>query len=466
MDICRPVAMSRYERYVYLLLELLALAFSFGLAVQLVYGNLEPLDKPLVRLLLGCMSLIWVIISLLGAFRPMERRLQGAALVKDLLASLVTLVFGTLAVSYMVDIQGLPPKLYVWNFLIFSALVGLVRLGIWKSIRAYRTAGFNFKRIVIVGTNPVAERFMREIEEHPEYGYKKLAHFELDDDSVIPGALPLAEFDEYVTLHNVDEVYIATDRLGVKVLPLVRFCTMKDIRVLVINNMLDQLHRTGFKVDLDESGLTTLVAIDPVKYKNVIGRLMKRGFDLVFSSLVIMLVMSWLYPIVALLVKLSSPGPVLFIQQRTGLVNKPFGCMKFRSMRQNAESDSKQAVKGDPRITRIGAFLRKSNLDEMPQFFNVFLGQMSVVGPRPHMLSHTEQYMQLIGPYAQRLWLKPGITGLAQAKGLRGETHELSLMQRRVEADRLYIRHWSFTLDMYIILLTIWNMVTMKKQGE
>ncbi|MBS1547960.1 MAG: sugar transferase [Bacteroidetes bacterium] len=211
--------------------------------------------------------------------------------------------------------------------------------------------------------------------------------------------------------------------------------------------------------------MTTLVAVDPVKYKNLAGRWIKRSFDMLFSLLVILLVMPWLFPIVALLVKLSSPGPVLFIQERTGLVNRPFGCMKFRTMRVNVDSDRKQAVKGDPRITRIGQFLRKSNLDELPQFFNVLMGHMSVVGPRPHMVAHTEEYSKLIGPYKERLWLKPGITGLAQAKGLRGETKELVLMERRVATDRSYIRNWSFSLDLYIILLTVWNMVFLKRQG-
>jgi putative colanic acid biosynthesis UDP-glucose lipid carrier transferase len=457
--------MAKYERYIYLLLELLALAGAFSLAVLITYGDLDFLERPLLRLLLGCMALIWVIISLIGAFRPMDRRLSGGALIQDLVTSVVTALFGTFAVSFMVGIEGLPPELLGWHFLFFTALVGLVRYLVWKGIRAYRTAGYNFKRIVMVGSNSVSERFIREMQEHPEYGFKVLARFNLGHDDPLPEARPIGEFDLFVTTNRVDQVYIAKDRMSKKAMAIIRFCSLKDIRVLFINNMFDQLHRSGFRAYLDEGGMTTLVAIDPIKYRNFIGRSLKRGFDLLFSSVIIVFVLSWLYPILALLVKLSSPGPVLFIQQRTGIVNKPFGCMKFRTMRVNADSDRRQAVKGDSRITRVGAFLRKSNLDEMPQFFNVFLGHMSIVGPRPHMLTHTEEYTKLIGPYMERLWLKPGITGLAQAKGLRGETHELVLMEKRVEADRFYIEHWSFTLDLYIILLTAWNMVSMKRQG-
>jgi undecaprenyl-phosphate galactose phosphotransferase/putative colanic acid biosynthesis UDP-glucose lipid carrier transferase len=457
--------MARYERYIYLLLELLVMACAFATSVYITYGHLQFMENALLRLLLGCMGLIWVIICLIGAFRPMDRRLSGAGLIKDLLISVITAMFSTFAVGFMVDIHGLPPSLLIWHFLIFTVLVGLVRLLVWKAIRAYRTAGFNFKRIVIVGSNAVSRRFIAEMSDHPEYGYKVMGYFTLNGEDPLPGARPIQEFDHFVTSGNVDQVYIAKEHITEKVLSLIRFCSLKNIRVLFITPMFDQLHHSGFRAYLDEGGLTTLVAIDPVKYRNLAGRWAKRAFDLVFSTLVIVLIMPWLYPIIAVLVKLSSPGPVLFIQQRTGIVNKPFGCMKFRTMRPNADSDRKQAVKGDPRITKVGAFLRKSNLDEMPQFFNVFLGQMSVVGPRPHMLSHTEEYTRLIGPYMERLWLKPGITGLAQAKGLRGETHELVLMEKRVEADRFYIKHWSLSLDIYIILLTLWNVVTMKRQG-
>lgn len=457
--------MARYERYIYLALELVVLIGSFALAVYVRRGTLDPLHSPLLRLMLGCAALIWVVISLIGAFRPMDRRITGVDFLKDLISALVTGMVGTFAVGFMVGKTGIPVGLIATYFVIFSVAVGLVRFAIWKGIRAYRRAGYNFKRIVIVGSNIASDRFIHEVEEHPEYGYKVMARFAVDGQSRGPGQMPVEEFETFVSDKQVDQAYVAMDEANWRVLGIIRYCSMKNIRVLFINQMVDQLYQAGFRAYLDESGMTTLVAVDPVKYKNIAGRWIKRSFDMLFSLLVILLVMPWLFPIVALLVKLSSPGPVLFIQERTGLVNRPFGCMKFRTMRVNVDSDRKQAVKGDPRITRIGQFLRKSNLDELPQFFNVLMGHMSVVGPRPHMVAHTEEYSKLIGPYKERLWLKPGITGLAQAKGLRGETKELVLMERRVATDRSYIRNWSFSLDLYIILLTVWNMVFLKRQG-
>jgi putative colanic acid biosynthesis UDP-glucose lipid carrier transferase len=185
-------------------------------------------------------------------------------------------------------------------------------------------------------------------------------------------------------------------------------------------------------------------------------RFKKRLFDLVFSTLVIVFLLSWLYPIIALLIKYQSPGPVLFKQLRSGRDNKPFFCYKFRSMKVNKDSDTKQASKDDDRITRIGKILRKTSLDELPQFFNVFKGEMSVVGPRPHMLSHTEQYRAIIDQFMVRHFLKPGITGWAQVTGFRGETKEHYQMTRRVEQDIYYLENWSLMFDVRIIFLTVY----------
>ena len=186
-------------------------------------------------------------------------------------------------------------------------------------------------------------------------------------------------------------------------------------------------------------------------------RFKKRLFDIVFSTIVIVFVLSWLYPIIGLLIKLQGRGPVLFKQQRSGINDEPFWCYKFRSMRMNNDSDNKQATRNDNRVTTIGKFLRKSSLDEMPQFFNVFMGEMSVVGPRPHMLRHTEEYKAIISQYMVRQFLKPCITGWAQVNGYRGETKDDTAMQKRVEHDIWYLENWSSMLDVRIIFMTVIN---------
>ena len=181
----------------------------------------------------------------------------------------------------------------------------------------------------------------------------------------------------------------------------------------------------------------------------------KRAFDIVFASLVAAFLLSWLVPLITLFIKLESRGPAFFRQLRTGKDGRPFYCLKFRSMHLNNEADSRQASKYDSRITKVGAFLRKTSLDELPQFFNVLRGEMSVVGPRPHMLRHTEYYSQQIQNFMERHRVMPGITGLAQVSGLRGETKELEAMTNRVNADIQYIQRMSVLMDAQIIVRTV-----------
>ena len=184
--------------------------------------------------------------------------------------------------------------------------------------------------------------------------------------------------------------------------------------------------------------------------------MLKRAFDLLLTLPVIILSPLWVLPI-AIGIKLSSPGPVFFRQTRTGIRGRDFTCYKFRTMRANADADKLQATENDPRKTRFGDFLRRSSLDELPQFFNVLLGNMSLVGPRPHMVSQTEDYSRLISKYMVRHAVKPGISGWAQVNGYRGGTKHLWQMEKRVEYDVWYIHNWNIFLDIKIVFLTIFN---------
>lgn len=185
----------------------------------------------------------------------------------------------------------------------------------------------------------------------------------------------------------------------------------------------------------------------------------KRLFDVLFSLIVIILVLSWLLPIIGIMIKLTSPGPILFVQRRTGYKGVPFNCFKFRTMTNKPNDDFKQATRYDNRITPVGRFLRKTNLDEMPQFINVLQGEMSIVGPRPHAIQHSAQFWNSMPEYKKRYRIKPGITGLAQVRGCRGETDKPIKMQHRVKYDRFYYRKQSMLLDIWICWLTIKAMV-------
>jgi putative colanic acid biosynthesis UDP-glucose lipid carrier transferase len=197
----------------------------------------------------------------------------------------------------------------------------------------------------------------------------------------------------------------------------------------------------------------------------VSNRIRKRLYDILMSSFVTIFILSWMIPLIALLIKLESKGPVFFLQKRSGKDNKPFTLIKFRSMHMTNEAHLKQATKDDSRVTKIGKFLRKTNLDEFPQFLNVLMGQMSIVGPRPHMLKHTQDYSKLLDQYMVRQFLKPGITGWAQINGYRGETKTIKQMEKRVEYDLWYLENWNLWLDSKIVLMTALNMARGEKNA-
>jgi putative colanic acid biosynthesis UDP-glucose lipid carrier transferase len=340
-------------------------------------------------------------------------------------------------------------------YLLFSRLLFtliLVRLKIWVS-KQHTVAiwGFNKTSIELatkLETNSYFIDFAGIINENDVVNYKKKRDFS--------AALTTAIHD--ASAKNINELYIVAKpdfisdlnyyfELGDKYCMRLKF--VPDFSMIS-------------KVHFSTSNLHNFHVIKPRNepLQNAYNRLSKRVFDLVFSTLVIVFILSWLYPVLAILIKKQSRGPVLFKQLRTGKKNEAFWCYKFRSMTVNAQSDSVQAQREDIRVTPIGKFIRRTSLDEMPQFFNVLLGSMSVVGPRPHMLQHTTDYNDLITNFMVRHFVKPGITGLAQVTGLRGETKEVSDMKRRVNTDIDYVQHWSLINYINIFFLTI--IVTIK----
>lgn len=234
------------------------------------------------------------------------------------------------------------------------------------------------------------------------------------------------------------------------------------IRVKIVPDFRGFLNK---RVNIDFYDLLPVLSIRPEPLETAFNRVVKRSFDIVFSGMVLLFIFPWLFPVLALMIKLSSPGPVFFIQKRSGRKNEVFSCLKFRSMAVNSDADKLQATEADPRVTWVGRMLRKTNLDELPQFINVFLGNMSVVGPRPHMLKHTEDYSRMIDKFMVRHLVKPGITGLAQVNGYRGPTTDQRRMYKRVMYDVWYIEHWSFMLDLKIIFLTVFNMFRGEKNA-
>jgi Undecaprenyl-phosphate glucose phosphotransferase len=317
------------------------------------------------------------------------------------------------------------------------------------------------KDLIIVGDGPAAEEIFQYCQDRTVRGYRFCGVF---TDQELDGPLgeqtlgTVAEARAFALQNRVDIVYCAlpgTRRQ--EITELMEFCERNTIRFRVIPSA-ESFIPVVKTSDLEFHGSVPVSKLRCEPLEKATNRALKRTFDIVFSLAVIVLVFSWLFPLLAILVKLSSKGPVFFKQMRLGRDNQEFVCWKFRSMRMNDEADSKQATKDDPRVTAIGRFLRKSNLDEMPQFFNVLLGHMSVVGPRPHPLRLNDQYRDIIDKYMVRHFVRPGISGWAQVNGLRGETRTPELMEKRVELDVWYLENWSFWLDLKIVGMTVLGM--------
>lgn len=322
------------------------------------------------------------------------------------------------------------------------------------------------KKVAILGANGTALKLSNYFSgQHSVSLYGFLGDDELiydtPDDTNLPAiSLKLSEAVE----QGVKEVYVivAPQRFS-EISGLVAEADRQCIRLKFIP---DFGHRVNTPFHMSYLGGEFPIITLRYEPLEIVGnRFKKRFFDILFSSLVIVFILSWLYPLIALLIKLDSRGPVLFKQLRSGRNDESFWCYKFRSMTINAESNDKQATRNDPRVTSIGRFLRKSSLDEMPQFFNVFFGEMSVVGPRPHMLKHTNEYKEIIKGFMVRHFLKPGITGWAQVNGFRGETRLRKDMEDRVKCDIYYLENWTAMLDVKIIFMTIINMIRGEKNA-
>lgn len=317
------------------------------------------------------------------------------------------------------------------------------------------------KDLVIVGNSPAAEEIFRYCHDQTVRGYRFRGIF---TDEPISGPLgphrvgDVEAVKAYAVQNRIDIIYCALPGTRKEeITDLMEFCERNTIRFRVIPSA-ESFIPVVKTSDLEFLGGVPVSKLRKEPLEKPWNRRLKRAFDIAFSTGVILLVFPWLFGILAILIKLSSKGPVFFKQMRLGRDNQEFVCWKFRSMRMNKEADVKQATKNDPRVTRIGRFLRKSNLDEMPQFINVFLGHMSVVGPRPHPLRLNDQYRDIIDKYMVRHFVRPGITGWAQVNGFRGETRTPELMERRVELDVWYLENWSFWLDLRIVVKTVTNM--------
>ncbi|QEE48755.1 undecaprenyl-phosphate glucose phosphotransferase [Flavobacterium alkalisoli] len=333
-------------------------------------------------------------------------------------------------------------------------LITLFKFLLFYYLRKYRImTGSNYRNAVIVGYTPDALRLKTLFEDKTEYGYKFKGFFsDKKQNENITGKI--SEIEAFTLDNNIDEIYCSLNEItNLQLKRLVEFADINDKTLKFIPDT-KEIFAKNLKIDYYE--FFPVLSLRKTPLHEPVAKIFKRLFDILFSLFVFVFVLSWLTPLLAILIKLESPGPVFFKQGRPGIDEKEFFCYKFRSMRLNKTTEE-SVIKNDPRVTRIGRFIRKTSLDEMPQFLNVLKGEMSVVGPRPHLWAQNNLYSKSIKKYLVRLYVKPGITGLAQVKGYRGEISTDEDMINRIKYDVFYIENWSLLLDLKIIVQTVVN---------
>lgn len=407
-------------------------------------------------------NLAWFFVTYSLDFYPTARRESFSQSLKNFFK--LYILFGLV---YFTSFAFLKPYPYSWQYLslvylIICALLMLFRIFFYWSRNLVRTKEYVHTRTVVIGRDKNLKK-IRRIFDIPKYGYQYMGYF---DNSKSNSPTYLGDIEssyEYIFNNNIEEVYCLASRLSkdeIKHIMNIADNSLKKIKIIPDNK---ELFSRAMSIELYDSVPVLNLRASPLDFEY--SNLIKRIFDIIFSLLVIIFVLSWLTPLVFILMKLDSKGPLFFKQKRHGVNKNTFWCYKFRSMTKSDDSDTKMATKNDMRVTKLGKILRKTSIDELPQFFNVLKGDMSIVGPRPHMEVHTKQYETSVEKYLVRHFLKPGITGLAQVKGYRGEILRKSDIVNRVRYDIFYMEKWSILLDIQIITLTVTNVFSNEEKA-
>lgn len=420
------------------------------IAIAAIYGIHFPLLSGYNLLVL---IMAWLVIASTLGFYEVYRYTKVIAILNCAFKQWLLFSLFSLAVVFTEN-----PRASFQKTLFFSTIVVAVvlffKLAIYFFLQKYRLFfGGNFRRVILLGSPKNIAPLQFFFTENPDYGYVLEKKF---DAEILP-IEAVKECCDFVLKNKIDEMYCAMDDLTQKqISDLVDFADNNLKTLKFIPNETQILSRN---FTFDYYDYIPVISMRTIVLDNSLNKSVKRVFDLLFSTVVIVGILTWLTPILAIFIKLESKGPVFFVQKRNGLNYQEFNCYKFRSMNLNPEAHLEQVSKNDPRITRVGRFLRKTSIDELPQFINVLFGQMSVVGPRPHMVSHTEMYAQRVNKFMVRHFVKPGITGLAQTKGYRGEVETEQDIINRVKYDIFYMENWSILLDIEIILKTIYQII-------
>lgn len=447
-------------RFVFLVLDLSLLLMAIS-----IINAINPIVKPSQNLYVLHAFIAEIIAYILYAKRNYYFQDNFKSRVKHISYRMVVFAVTLFVLANFILPKNYPTQILLQYIGLFYILKVVVIFLIYKYLSYGRKKGRFLYNIAILGLRETDVLFGYLIEKNPTMGFNLVGYIADTEDYDKNDKSILGNFDEIENLvneHNIQKIFVTPSKYfevenSRELLGVCNKIGLKA-RYVMMNTYWNER-----KIN-DPDYVRSLAIYNPqeIPLDNFSNIFIKRIFDILFSSFVILFIFSWLFPLIALLIKLDSKGPVFFIQQRTGIDNMIFNCIKFRTMQVNKDADRKQATANDSRISRVGGILRKYNIDELPQFINVLLGEMSVVGPRPHMLKHTDQYSALINHYKVRHYVKPGITGWAQVNGYRGLTDELWKMEKRVDYDMDYLKNWNFYWDLKIIFLTLFGNDTYK----
>ena len=398
-------------------------------------------------------SICWIIIAVKNHFYEIHRYTR---LIKIGPLLFRQIVFFAIALYAYIGFfkQPLMSRLALGDYLLLVfLLISVFKFLTIFLLKKYRSVlGGNIRKVIVIGNNEKTRQLIETFNTRLDFGYKFDAQFSIKDEG-----FTIENCFDYIIENDIDEIYFSVAELSNKQINKLKDFADNNLRELKF--IPDNKEIYSKKLQYEYYNYIPVLSLRVIPLQEPVSQFVKRFFDILFSLFVIVFVLSWLTPILALCIKLESKGPVFFKQSRNGFNYQEFDCYKFRSMTPNKDAHLHQATKGDERITKVGVFIRKTSMDELPQFFNVLFGDMSVVGPRPHMVSHTNMYAQRIDKFMVRHFVKPGITGLAQVSGFRGEVEKDDDIVSRVKYDIFYIENWSLLLDVKIILQTVTNAI-------
>ena len=385
------------------------------------------------------------------------------------LRNMVPFVLLSVCILLLFHFEFSHSRLFGLFYIVLILVIVSYRLAFRYFLELYRKQGGNVRKVILIGSHENMQELYHAMTDDPTSGYRVLGYFEDFPSDRYPSDVSYLGHPQEVNnflkqnVGRVDQLYCSLPSArSAEIVPIINYCENHLVRFFSVPNVRNYLKR---RMHFEMLGNVPVLSIRREPLELLENRIVKRTFDIVCSTLFLYTIFPFIYIIVGVAIKMSSPGPIFFKQKRSGEDGKEFWCYKFRSMRVNAQCDTLQATEHDPRKTRIGEIIRKTSIDELPQFINVFKGDMSIVGPRPHMLKHTQEYSLLINKFMVRHFVKPGITGWAQVTGYRGETKELWQMEGRVMRDIWYIEHWTFLLDLYIMYKTVYNAIHGEKEA-